>query len=59
MGVPLLPQAKLQSQEGFELRYLRNRRLAKDYERLKQSAEIMIYIAMTRLMLKRLALVYS
>ena len=38
---------------------LRNRRLAKDYERLKQSAESMIYIAMTSLMLKRLALAYS
>jgi putative transposase len=38
---------------------LRNRRLAKDYERLKQSAESMVYIAMTRLMLKRLALTYN
>lgn len=38
---------------------LRNRRLAKDYERMKQSAESMVYIAMTRLMLKRLALVYK
>ena len=38
---------------------LRNRRLAKDYERLKQSAESIVYIAMTRLMLKRLALAYS
>jgi putative transposase len=38
---------------------LRNRRLAKDYERLKQSAESMVYIAMTRLMLKRLVLAYS
>ena len=38
---------------------LRNRRLARDYERLKQSAEAMVYVAMTRLMLKRLALVYN
>ena len=38
---------------------LRNRRLAKDYERLKQSAESMIYIAMTRLMLRRLVLAYN
>jgi putative transposase len=38
---------------------LRSRRLRADYERLKQSAESMIYIAMTRLMLKRLAVVYS
>ncbi len=38
---------------------LRNRRLAKDYERLKQSAEAMVYLAMTKLMLKRLALEYS
>ena len=38
---------------------LRNRRLAKDYERLKQSAESMVYLAMTRLMLKRLALEYN
>ena len=38
---------------------MRNRRLVNDYERLKQSAESMIYIAMSRLMLKRLALAYS
>ena len=38
---------------------LRNRRLRADYERLKQSAESMIYISMTRLMVKRLALAYS
>ena len=38
---------------------LRNRRLRADYERLKQSAESMVYLAMTRLMLKRLALSYS
>lgn len=38
---------------------LRNRRLRADYERLKQSAESMVYIAMTRLMLKRLATEYN
>jgi putative transposase len=38
---------------------LRNRRLRADYERLKHSAESMIYLAMTRLMLKRLALAYN
>ena len=32
-----------------------NRRLSKDYERLPASSEAMIYIAMTRLMLRRLA----
>ena len=35
---------------------LRYRRLVADYERLKQSAESMVYIAMTRLMLRRIAL---
>ena len=31
------------------------RRLSKDYERLPESSEAMIYIAMTRLILRRLA----
>jgi transposase len=33
----------------------RNRRLAKDYERLCETTETWIYLAMTRLMLRRLA----
>lgn len=33
----------------------RNRRLSKDYERLTATSETMIYVAMTRLMLRRLA----
>lgn len=33
----------------------RSRRLSKDYERLPESSEAMIYLAMTRLMLRRLA----
>jgi len=33
----------------------RYRRLSKDYEQLPQTSEAMIYAAMTRLMLKRLA----
>jgi putative transposase len=33
----------------------RNRRLSKDYERLTTTSETMIYLAMTRLMLRRLA----
>jgi len=31
-----------------------SRRLSKDYERLPQSSEAMIYLSMTRLMLRRL-----
>jgi hypothetical protein len=31
-----------------------NRRMSKDYERLPQSAEALIYVAMSRLMLRRL-----
>ena len=33
-----------------------NRRLSKDYERLPESAEAFIYVAMSRLMARRLAL---
>jgi putative transposase len=32
-----------------------NRRMSKDYERLPESAEAFIYVAMSRLMLRRLA----
>jgi transposase len=32
-----------------------NRRMSKDYERLTESAEAFIYVAMSRLMLRRLA----
>jgi len=32
-----------------------NRRISKDYERLPESGEAFIYVAMSRLMLKRLA----
>ena len=32
-----------------------SRRLSKDYERLPKSSEAMIYLSMTRLMLRRLA----
>ena len=32
-----------------------NRRLSKDYERLPESGEAFIYVAMSRLMLRRLA----
>jgi putative transposase len=32
-----------------------NRRMSKDYERLPQSAEALIYVAMSRLVLRRLA----
>ena len=32
-----------------------NRRMSKDYERLPESSEAFIYVAMTRLMVKRLA----
>lgn len=37
----------------------RCRRLAKDYERLTKTAETMIYLAMTRLMLTRIARSYA
>ena len=32
-----------------------NRRMSKDYERLAESSEAFIYVAMTRLMVRRLA----
>jgi transposase len=32
-----------------------NRRMSKDYERLPESAEAFIYVAMSRLMLRRVA----
>jgi putative transposase len=32
-----------------------NRRLSRDYERLTQTSETMIYLTMSRLMLRRLA----
>jgi putative transposase len=32
-----------------------NRRMSKDYERLPESSEAFIYVAMTRLMVRRLA----
>ncbi|WP_404295592.1 transposase (plasmid) [Microvirga sp. RSM25] len=34
---------------------VRNRRLAKDYERLVETGEMLLYLAMSRLMTKRLA----
>ena len=37
----------------------RYRRMAKDYERLTKTAETMIYLAMTRLMLTRIARCYT
>lgn len=37
----------------------RYRRLAKDYERLTKTAETMIYLCMTRLMLTRIARCYA
>jgi hypothetical protein len=33
----------------------RNRRLAKDYERLPETGETFLYMAMSRILLKRLA----
>jgi putative transposase len=32
-----------------------NRRMSKDYERLPETSEALIYVAMTRLMVRRLA----
>jgi hypothetical protein len=32
-----------------------NRRMSKDYERLTATSEVFVYVAMTRLVLKRLA----
>jgi putative transposase len=58
---------KLEGQKGFQVlpkRWViertfawitRNRRLARDYERLAQSSEAFIYVAMIRLGLRRLA----
>ena len=63
----LQPVLRSQGQKGFVVLPRRwvvertfawltqSRRLGKDYERLPVSSEAMIYIAMTRLMLRRLA----
>jgi putative transposase len=65
-GWVLEPVAKPKDQHGFQVlpnRWVvertwawlsRNRRLGKDYERLPETSEAFIYVAMTRLMLKRL-----
>lgn len=37
----------------------RNRQLSKDYERVPETAEALVYAAMSRLMLKRLARAYA
>jgi hypothetical protein len=34
---------------------MRNRRMSRDYEFLAQTTEVLIYVAMIRLMLRRLA----
>lgn len=66
-GFRLRPVLRNDTQKGFVILPRRwvvertfgwlvgNRRLSKDYERLPASSEAMIYIAMTRLMLRRLA----
>lgn len=58
---------KLKDQSGFQIlpkRWIvertfawlvRQRRLARDYERLPQTSESLIYVAMVRLMIRRLA----
>ena len=67
MNVGLEIVLKLGDQKGFQVlpkRWVvertfawisRNRRLARDYERLTESSEAFIYIAMIRLGLRRLA----
>jgi transposase len=39
----------------FAWRISQNRRMSKDYERLAATSEAFIYVAMTRLMVRRLA----
>lgn len=40
---------------GLRVAFAENRRMSKDYERLPESSEAFVYVAMTRLMARRLA----
>lgn len=67
LGISLTAVGRPEGQRGFALLprrwvvertfawLLQSRRLSKDYERLCETSEALIYVAMTRLMLRRLA----
>ena len=54
-GIQAVPAEEVGGREDLFLAFSENRRMSKDYERLPESSEALIYAAMSRLMARRLA----